>query len=167
MLSLHGFRDDIVISHMLVKLSHGLGVRTSPGDAPTMAAALHHTPDGEPSAAFMAGLGLSEAFFGKIHKVKSLVEHSALLYGSALGRLRDDLQKIDQAAVRQRAYQNLWSSVFLGMYELVAASSSSPSSWLDHARGVSALVSHGTPIKPPFPAWPSPCHQRGANILLR
>lgn len=148
MLHLDGFREDIVISHLITKLAIGLGQRLPRGtDAPTMAAVLL-SRNGQ-SVAYLSGLGLAEAFFGRIHKVDGMLDHSALLYGQALRSLRDDLQLVDQGAARSRAYLNLWSSLFLGMYEVV--SSSSLSNWLEHSRGISALVSFALAVR--FVPW--------------
>lgn len=106
-------------------------------DAPTMAAVL--TSRNSTSGAYLSGLGLAQAFFGCLHKDDDMVRQSAQLYGRALTSLRGDLQLADRKEARSRAYLNLWTSVFLGLYEMVSSFGSS--NWLQHSMGVSALVS--------------------------
>lgn len=138
-MQLHGFKDEIVISHLLEKFRIGFAGKFSRGtDAPTMRAILT-TGKGQ-SNAYLSGLGLAEAFFGRTQKVNDLVFHSAELYGRALRNLRDDLQLTDKSLAQERAYMNIWNCVFLGLYELVT--STNASNWLQHTRGVAALVSY-------------------------
>lgn len=106
-------------------------------DAPTMASVL--TSHNANSNAYLSGLGLAEAFFGRVQKVDGMTEHASELYGQSLRNLRDDLQLTDQKVARSRAYMNLWSCVFLGLYEIVAASGQS--SWMQHSKGMGILVS--------------------------
>lgn len=137
-LDLSGFADDIVIAHLLSKFGIGFGKYASrAADAPTMAGVL--TSRNNASSAYLSGLGLAQAFFGSIHKDDAMVRQSAMLYGKALTSLRGDLQLADQKLARSRAYMNLWTCVFLGLYEMVL--SAEPSNWLQHVMGVSALVS--------------------------
>ncbi|OAQ71864.1 C6 finger domain-containingprotein [Purpureocillium lilacinum] len=136
MLKLDGFKDDIVISHLITKLA-AVGHQFSKGtDAPTLAGVL--TASNGKSVAYIAGLSLAEAFFGRIHRVQGMLDHSATLYGRALRSLREDLVLLDRGAGLSRAYMNLWSTIFLGMYEMVSNCGSS--NWLEHSRGVSALT---------------------------
>lgn len=138
-MQLHGFKDEIVISHLLEKFRIGFAGKFSRGtDAPTMRAILT-TGKGQ-SNAYLSGLGLAEAFFGRTQKVKDLIFHSAELYGRALRNLRDDLQLTDKSIAQERAYMNIWNCVFLGLYELVT--STNASNWLQHTRGVAVLVSY-------------------------
>ncbi|KAJ6441039.1 C6 finger domain-containingprotein [Purpureocillium lavendulum] len=123
MLKLDGFKDDIVISHLIAKLAT-VGYKFSKGtDAPTMAGVLMGS-NGQ-SVAYIAGLSLAEAFFGRIHKIQGMVDHSVSLYGQALRSLREVLKLLDQRAGRSRTYMNLWSTNFLGMYEMVSSGGSS------------------------------------------
>lgn len=105
-------------------------------DAPTMTGVLM-SQDAK-SNAYISGLGLAEAFFGRVQKVHGMVDHSAELYGQAMRSLRDDLQIVDRSAARARAYMNLWTCVFLGLYEMVSTSGSS--NWMQHSRGFGALT---------------------------
>ena len=136
-LDLHGFKDEIVISHLLSTFTIGLRGSLPRGtDVPTMVTIL---TGGGTSGAYLSGLGLAQAFFGHIHKVDSMVAESATAYGRALARLRRDLQ-LQGPAAQSRAYMNLWTSLFLALYEMVC--SAGPSNWLQHSLGVSALVRH-------------------------
>ncbi|CEJ89978.1 hypothetical protein VHEMI05791 [[Torrubiella] hemipterigena] len=134
---LNAFKDEIVICHLLEKFSIGLGPSMAGvTDAPTMASVL--TSHNANSNAYISGLGLAEAFFGHVQKVDGMTEHASELYGQALRNLRDDLQLTDQKVARSRAYMNLWSCVFLGLYEIVAASGQS--SWMQHSKGMGILT---------------------------
>ncbi len=137
-LTLDGFKDNIVISHLLVKFQVIMaGALPTNTDAPTMPGVFLNYS--RTSTAYVAGLCVAEALFGRVHSDEDMMHHSALLYGTALKNLRTDLEHIDRDEVRSRSYMNLWSSVFLGMYELMTAST--PLSWLEHSRGLSALAS--------------------------
>lgn len=136
-LKLDGFRDGIVISHLLLKFQAIVeGNESRATDAPTFAG-VFFSGDRQ-STAYISGLGVAEALFGQMHCDESLIQHSAILYGRALKRLQSDLQNIQKDSVRARSYMNLWSSTFLGIYELMTAST--PMSWLEHSRGLAALV---------------------------
>lgn len=137
-LDLRGFQDEIVIAHLLSKFTIGFGHDMPRGtDAPTMGAVL--TSRNSKSSAYLSGLGLAQAFFGRLYKDDGMIRQSALLYGKALTSLRGDLQLANLEEVRSRAYLHLWTSVFLGLYEIVSSAGSS--NWLQHSMGVSALVS--------------------------
>lgn len=137
-LSLDGFRDGIVISHLLVKFQALVeGNKPEGEDAPTLAGVLLNGD--RQTTAYIAGLSIAEALFGRMHSDDELVRHSGILYGQALKRLQSDIRNIDQAEVRARSFMNLWSTTFLGLYEIMMAST--PMSWLEHSRGLSALVS--------------------------
>lgn len=137
-LNLNGFQNDIVIAHFLSNFTIGFGGQASRGaDAPTMAAVLA-SRDGD-SGTFQSGLGVARAFFGHLHHDDEMVRHSVTLYGKALTSLRAELRITDRRVAQPRAYMNLWTSLFLGMYEIV--SSGKPANWLQHSMGVAALVS--------------------------
>lgn len=134
---LNAFKDEIVICHLLERFSIGLGPSMmGAADAPTMTAVLM-SQDAK-SNAYISGLGVAEAFFGRVQKVHGMVDHSAELYGQALRSLRDDLQMVDKTAARAKAYMNLWTCVFLGLYEMV--STSGASNWMQHSHGLGALT---------------------------
>lgn len=136
-MKLDGFRDGIVISHLLLKFQ-AIVEDNAPGatDAPTFAGIF--LAGNRHSTAYTSGLGVAEALFGRMHCDENLIQHSAVLYGRGLKRLQSDLQNMETEEVRARSYMNLWSSTFLGMYEMMTAST--PMSWLEHSRGLSALV---------------------------
>lgn len=137
-LMLDGFRNGIVISHLLLKFQAIVaGNRPAETDAPTFAA-VFLSGDCQ-STPYIAGLSVAEALFGRIHCDDDMIQHSAILYGQSLKMLRNDIQNIDEEEARARSYLNLWTSTFLGVYELITASN--PTGWLEHARGLAALVS--------------------------
>lgn len=134
---LNGFKNDIVISHLMKKLSiNVMDDISTQGDIKMMSTVL--SSHDECSTAYMSGLSVAEALFGRLYQVEDMVEHSAYVYGQALRQLRNDLHT-HKSTDRTRAYINLWSCLFLGVYEMVC--SSNPTNWLKHSRGVSALVS--------------------------
>ena len=135
---LGAYRDQIVMSHLMSQLAIRLDNGHSPGvDAPTISTIL--TNSNSKSIAYMAGLSCAEALFGRVYKLSDMVDHSVQLYDQTLRGLRKDLQFFSREMSHSRAYDNLWSTVLLGMYELV--SPAGPSKWLEHSRGLSALVS--------------------------
>ncbi|KAK2608876.1 hypothetical protein QQS21_002589 [Conoideocrella luteorostrata] len=153
-LDLSGFQDDIVISYLLSKFSIGFGDRIPNGaDAPTMAVVL--TGGMGKSSAYLSGLSLAQAFFGRVHNDDEMSRQSVQLYGRALTNLRRDLQLADQEEARPRAYMNLWTSLFLGLYEMVSSAGSSK--WLQHSMGVSALTQL---------AGPEAFQSQAANAML-
>lgn len=132
-----GFKDNIVISHLLVKFQVIMaGALPRNTDAPTIPAIFFN--NNRTTTAYTSGLSVAEALFARLHGDEDMLCHSAMLYGTALKRLRGDIQQIEQDEVKARSYMNLWSSVFLRLYELMTAST--PTSWLEHSRGLSALV---------------------------
>lgn len=136
-LMLDGFRDGIVISHLMLKFQAIVaGNRPADTDAPTFAA-VFLSGDCQ-STPYIAGLSVAEALFGRMHCDDDMIQHSAILYGQSLKRLRKDIQNIDKDEARARSYMNLWTSTFLGVYEVMTASN--PTGWLEHARGLAALV---------------------------
>ncbi|KAJ6779735.1 hypothetical protein PWT90_02078 [Aphanocladium album] len=134
---LDGFRDGIVISHLLLKFQ-AIVEGNTPGasDAPTFAGIF--LAGDRKSTAYISGLSVAEALFGRMHCDETLIQHSGILYGRGLKRLQSDLLNMEKQEVRARSYMNLWSSTFLGMYEMMTAST--PTSWLEHSRGLSALT---------------------------
>ncbi|OAQ96416.1 hypothetical protein LLEC1_00883 [Akanthomyces lecanii] len=144
MMKLDAFRDGIVISHLLLKFQ-GLVEGNRPGstDAPTLAG-IFLSGDRQ-STAYTSGLSAAEALFGRTHCDEALIQHSAVLYGRGLKQLQSDLQNMEKEEARARSYMNLWSSTFLGMYEMMTAST--PMSWLEHSRGLSALATAGIATK--------------------
>lgn len=135
---LGAFRRQIVMSHLISKLSIRVDNAPSHGvDAPTLSTVL--TKSDHPSVAYMAGLSCAEAFFGRVHKLNDMVDHSAQLYNHTLQSLRRNLRLFSHEMNQTRAYDSLWSTVLLGMYELV--SSTGAYNWLEHSRGLCALVS--------------------------
>merc|ERR1712000_452120 len=134
---LGAYRDQIVVSHLISQLAIRLDNGPSPGvDAPTLSTIL--TNSNSNSIAYMAGLSCAEALFGRVYKLNDMVEHSVQLYYQTLRGLRRDLQFFSSEMSHSKAYDDLWSTVILGMYELV--SSAGPSKWLEHSRGLSALT---------------------------
>ncbi|OAA67766.1 Zn(2)-C6 fungal-type DNA-binding domain protein [Akanthomyces lecanii RCEF 1005] len=134
---LDGFRDGIVISHLLLKFQ-AIVEGNTPGstDAPTFAGIF--LAGDRQSTAYTSGLSVAEALFGRMHFDEALIQHSAVLYGRGLKRLQSDLQNMEKEEIGARSYMNLWSSTFLGIYEMMTAST--PMSWLEHSRGLSALT---------------------------
>lgn len=119
--------------------------------APTISYALLDPSSSSP--AHLSGLALAGALFGRVHNVHALVEHSAELYIRAMRLLRLDMgRKLGASA---RAYNQVWSCLFLGLYETVCGAEST--SWLGHARGLSALIQSLGPR-----AFQSP----SANVIL-
>ena len=134
---LTGFKDNIVISHLVSNLRIGMEQNPeSSNDAPTMRSAMESF--GGQTAAYISGLGVAEAYFSRIHKVDDMLLHSGVLHGQALRRLRVDLDSLDESVDKSSVFLSLWTAYFLSLYELVA--SSSTSRWLQHVQGVSALV---------------------------
>ncbi len=143
-MKLDGFRDGIVISHLLLKFQ-AIVEGNTPGstDAPTFAGIF--LAGDRQSTAYTSGLSVAEALFGRMHFDEALIQHSAVLYGRGLKRLQSDLQNMEKEEIGARSYMNLWSSTFLGIYEMMTAST--PMSWLEHSRGLSALVrDFSTPV---------------------
>lgn len=139
MISLVGFKDDIIISHFVSNLR--IGFEQNPvnmSDAPTMRAAMESF--GKQTTAYVSGLGVAELYFSRIHKVGQMTRHAAGLYGQALGRLRTDLEQMSQHFSRSSAFLSLWTAYFLSLYELIS-SSRADGLWLTHACGVASLVS--------------------------
>ncbi|TQV94854.1 C6 finger domain-containing protein [Cordyceps javanica] len=137
MMKLDGFRDGIVISHLLVKFQAIIEGNTPEStDAPTFTDIF--LVGNHQSTAYISGLSVAEALFGRLHGDDALIQHSAILYGRGLKRLQFDLQNIEKEEIRAHSYMNLWSSIFLGMYEMMTAST--PMNWLEHSRGLSALM---------------------------
>lgn len=139
MISLAGFKDNIIISHFVSNLRIGFEQKpANMSDAPTMRAAMESY--GKQTTAYVSGLGVAELYFSRIHKVSQLTTHAAGLYGDALAGLRSDLQQMKQHFSRSRAFLGLWTAYFLSLYELIS-SSRVDGMWLQHARGVASLVS--------------------------
>lgn len=137
-MKLDGFRDGIVISHLLLKFQALVeGNTPHSSDAPTFAGVF--LAGNRHSTAYISGLSVAEALFGQMHCDEAMIQHSGILYGRGLKQLQSDLQNRDNEEVRARSYMNLWSTTFLGMYEIMTAST--PRSWLEHSRGLAALVS--------------------------
>ncbi|KPM38736.1 hypothetical protein AK830_g7839 [Neonectria ditissima] len=137
--SLAAFKNDIVICHLLLKLSMSSPENFAHGDTTTISAVLY-SPN-TTTAAYTSGLSVAEAFFGRLYKIDDMLHHSAHLYGQALQKLREEMQDPSRSA--DRAYANLWGCLFLGIYEMV--SNSSPESWLAHSRGISTLTQMAGP----------------------
>ncbi|KAG5986204.1 hypothetical protein E4U54_005552 [Claviceps lovelessii] len=138
MISLVGFKDDIIISHFVSNLR--IGFEQNPvnmSDAPTMRAAMESF--GKQTTAYVSGLGVAELYFSRIHKVGQMTRHAAGLYGQALGRLRTDLEQMSQHFSRSSAFLSLWTAYFLSLYELIS-SSRADGLWLTHACGVASLI---------------------------
>ncbi|QLI67730.1 uncharacterized protein G6M90_00g044640 [Metarhizium brunneum] len=137
MVPLVGFKDNIVISHFVSNLRIGFEQNpASTSDAPTMRAAMESF--GKRTSAYVSGLSVAETYFSQIHKVAHMQSHGAALYGHALGRLRLDLQYINNDFDRARAFLGLWTAYFLSLYELISSSTSGM--WLQHAQGVATLI---------------------------
>ncbi|KAH0599084.1 hypothetical protein MHUMG1_03199 [Metarhizium humberi] len=137
MVPLVGFKDDIVISHFVSNLRIGFEQNpVSTSDAPTMRAAIESF--GKRTSAYESGLIVAETYFSQIHKVAHMQSHAAALYSHALGRLRLDLQYINNDFDRARAFLGLWTAYFLSLYELISSSTSGL--WLQHAQGVATLI---------------------------
>ncbi|KAG5964130.1 hypothetical protein E4U57_005577 [Claviceps arundinis] len=138
MISLAGFKDNIIISHFVSNLRIGFEQKpANMSDAPTMRAAMESY--GKQTTAYVSGLGVAELYFSRIHKVSQLTTHAAGLYGDALAGLRSDLQQMKQHFSRSRAFLGLWTAYFLSLYELIS-SSRVDGMWLQHARGVASLI---------------------------
>ncbi|KAG6025821.1 hypothetical protein E4U41_001440, partial [Claviceps citrina] len=138
MVSLIGFKDHIVISHLVSNLR--IGFEQNPvgtHDAPTMLAAMESF--GKQTTAYVSGLGVAEVYFSRIHKVSQMTTHAAGLYGEALAGLRADLQRMDRDFSRSRAFLGLWTAYFLSLYELISCTRAD-GLWLQHARGVASLI---------------------------
>ncbi|KAG5980667.1 hypothetical protein E4U55_003787 [Claviceps digitariae] len=138
MISMVGFKDNIIISHFVSNLR--IGFEQNPvnvSDAPTMRAAMESF--GKQTTAYVSGLGVAELYFSRIHKVSQMTTHAAGLYGEALAGLRSDLQQMSQHFSRSRAFLGLWTAYFLSLYELIS-SSKADGMWLQHARGVASLI---------------------------
>jgi hypothetical protein len=143
---LTAFKEDIVIAYLMTKFLMGPPEAFLHGADVYTTNAVLLTRDA--SAAYTSGLSLAEAFFGRMHKLDDMTAHSAKLYSKALRRLQRDLQnRPAAAALRQQhsggggdaAYLNLWSSLFLGLYEMVLGATAL--NWLQHSIGVGVLVS--------------------------
>ncbi|KAJ3497239.1 hypothetical protein NLG97_g2056 [Lecanicillium saksenae] len=147
-MKLDGFRDGIVISHLLLKFQ-AIVEGNTPGatDAPTFAG-IFLAGDRE-STAYISGLSVAEALFGRMHCDEELIQHSGILYGRSLKRLQSDLLNMEKEEVRARSYMNLWSSTFLGMYEMMTAST--------RRVGWSTLAA--------YLLCPSSIHRRETNML--
>jgi hypothetical protein len=102
----------------------------------------------QPAPAYISALSVAKALFGRIHNQHQMLSEAAHLYGQALQRLRDDIESLPTATEGQRL-ESLWSSLLLGMYEMI--STSGEADWLQHSLGVAALVSQPTIMK--FKYW--------------
>ncbi|KID60839.1 hypothetical protein MAN_09567, partial [Metarhizium hybridum] len=123
MVPLVGFKDNIVISHFISNLRIGFEQNpVSTSDAPTMRAVMKSF--GKRTSAYVSGLSVAETYFSQIHKVAHMQSHAAALYSHALGRLRLDLQYINNDFDRARAFFGLWTAYFLSLYELISSSTS-------------------------------------------
>ncbi|EFY99751.1 hypothetical protein MAA_04680 [Metarhizium robertsii ARSEF 23] len=137
MVPLIGFKDNIVISHFVSNLRIGFEQNpVSTSDAPTMRAAMESF--GKRTSAYVSGLSIAETYFSQIHTVAHMQSHAAALYGHALGRLRLDLQYINNDFDRARAFLGLWTAYFLSLYELISFSTSGM--WLQHTQGVATFI---------------------------
>ncbi len=141
---LTAFKDDIVISYLMAKFHITMEpqlptIAHAHTDTPTLAAVL--CDKNMTSSAYISGLCLSEALFARMHNLNDMAAHSVELYGQALSQLQQDLRNAKNgcAHVGRRPYGSLWSSLLLGLYEMV--SSAIPQNWLEHVRGAAALVS--------------------------
>ncbi|EFY91976.1 C6 finger domain protein, putative [Metarhizium acridum CQMa 102] len=162
MVPLVGFKDNIVISHFVSNLRIGFEQNpVSTADAPTMRAAMESF--GKRTSAYVSGLSVAETYFSQIHKVDHMQSHAAALYGHALGRLRLDLQYMNNDFDRARAFLGLWTAYFLSLYELISSSTSGM--WLQHAQGVATLadIMYGLQIEM---LGPDSFQTASANALL-
>lgn len=133
-LPLNAFKDNIVISHLLERLS--LHLPRCTGDALPMDAVFEK--QNLSSNGYISGLCLAEALFANVQKDSRMVTSSLATYSVALRNLRKDLNLVGQGN-RLQGYLNLWSCVFLVLREMVSPSSATD--WMQHSRGMGILVS--------------------------
>jgi hypothetical protein len=135
MMPLLAFADEIAISHLMSQMA------MSPGDIPKYKAS--STPLQEPGhsshpAAYTSALSVAKALFGRMNQQQQMIDQAAQLYGQALRYLRDAIEGLHAARYPAQPLESLWSSLFLGMYEMISISSSAD--WLHHSLGVAALT---------------------------
>ena len=136
-LHLGAFKENILISHLLMKMSIEFSSSTSPGyndDAPWMLHALQRSSSS--STPYTSILALAAAFFGRVNQEKTISDSGARTYGKALRQLKSDLEEAKKA---EMYLSNTLSSLLLSIYELVACSHTS--GWLQHFNGIGTLVS--------------------------
>jgi hypothetical protein len=136
---LDGFQDDVVISHLLAKLYRQSSetIAQVSGDAGLLDVLVR---DHRRSAAYVAMLGVGQAFFGRVHGIDHMVDASRSRYVKALRQIQDELATSEQIARgSMQWHMGLWCCSFLGMYEMICSSSST--AWIQHSRGLAALVS--------------------------
>lgn len=142
-LPLNAFQSKMVISYLLECFSLRLPCNSA-GDAPTMDVMV--SSKYVSSSAYLAGLGLAEAFFGHMQKSSCLLTRSVETYGRALRHLRKDFETAGKWTSAQ-TFVALWACEFLALYELI--NPTSPCNWMDHGRGMGLLVSRKL-LKPGF-----------------
>lgn len=146
-MSMIAFADEIVIAHLMSQMA------MSPRDIPSSSSTItnpspqdlvltsHRQPT--PPAAYISALSVAKALFGRINNQQQMMRDATQLYGQALQCLRDNIESLpsgeDTNTDSGRPLESLWSSLFLGMYEMISTSGSAD--WLQHSLGVAALVS--------------------------
>lgn len=136
---LNAFQEDIIISHLLAKLykSPTSTVEQGPGDTELINVLAYGN---RRSAAHVAIMSVGKAFFGRVNNLGRMVTESRSHYLEALHRVQDELSVscyLDKGSLQWLTV--LWCCSFLGMYEMMCSSSST--AWIQHSRGLAALVS--------------------------
>jgi hypothetical protein len=138
-ISLNGFQEDIVISHLIAKLYRPPSetIAQLSGDAGLLHVVVR---DHRRSSAYVAMLCVGQAFFGRVHSIGHMVDASRSHYIKALHQIQHELaasERIIRGSMQW--HMGLWCCSFLGMYEMICSSSST--AWIQHSRGLAALVS--------------------------
>ena len=136
---LNAFQEDMVISHLLAKLYRPptcIAPRSS-GDTGLIDVLIYGN---RRSAAHVAMLSVGQAFFGRVIGLSHMVTESRLRYVEALHCIQKELAASSHLARGSMQWlTGLWCCSFLGMYEMICSSSST--AWIQHSRGLAALVS--------------------------
>ena len=137
-LRLQGFKEDFIVSHLIVNFSIDFASGFRPGQYIRPLCTVFSEACRN-SAVYAAGLCLAEAFFGRVHQIDAFSRHSRFLYDSAIRLLSREMQTLRQGrSTSQSPHLSVWCPFLLALYELVAGSSRE--NWLGHTRGVAALV---------------------------
>ncbi|TQV91738.1 C6 finger domain-containing protein [Cordyceps javanica] len=140
-LALKAFRDKIAIGHLFARFGITFIHIPDANDAPTISS-IFHAAD-EESSAYLAGLAVSEALFGRLHSGTNTAHRSTHLYSRGLASLQSELTLPRLMSKNHGVYSLLWSSMFFAFYEALVFSA--PGNWLQHCQGLLAVV--GSQIK--------------------